>query len=169
MVVRRLPKSNKLEYKAWELPDKKITVIAPADYGDDDYIATAQTGTGAPWNMTLTSSPVTLSTARKISIRSTDDDSGNTFTVTYKDENGVSQTSDAVTGPNDDYVVVTKSGTEILATEVSQISVSGNSVGNLSAGVFIDYSNASDSEKEYGFISEDDGFMNNTEDGYKIW
>lgn len=101
---------------------------------DVDAVAEAQTPAGAG-NLTLTASPWTSATPRKITITSDGDDSGVTFTVTYKDENGDAQTSDAVTGPNAETVTVTKNAVEVWATEVSQIAISGAGTGNITVGI----------------------------------
>ena len=58
-----------------------------------------------------------------------------TFTVTYKDENGDAQTSDAMTGPSSGTITVEDDSAEIWATEVSQIAISGAGTGNITAGI----------------------------------
>ena len=101
---------------------------------DADAIATAQTPGGAG-NLTLTASPYTPDVPRKITITSDADDSGVTFTITYKDENGDAQTSDAMTGPSSAAITVQKGGVDIWASEVSQIAISGAGTGNITAGI----------------------------------
>lgn len=99
---------------------------------DTAFIADLQTPSGAT-NLTLTSSPVTSGTfPRRITVSVGANESSVNFQITYKDENGDSQTSSV-------YALPSTSGThylddEIWATEVSQISVSGATSGNISFG-----------------------------------
>ena len=169
MVIKRDPskgKSNELEYKVKRMPKKKIFFFGPDDFGDSEYAAAKQAVSGAG-NLTLTSSPVTLTNPRKCEIFSDKDDTGKTFTVTGKDELGDSQTSAATAGPNSDGItIVDGSSNELLWTEISQIAVSAACDGTISGGVYLDYENATDSNKEYEFFSDSDGMITPTVQGY---
>lgn len=171
MVIKREPGGNKVKHRAIRLPDRRLCYIAPDSYGDTNNVAEAQTPVGAG-NLTLANTPVKTSEARKLYIFSDDDDSGITFTVTGKSTTGAAQVSAATTGPNRDGVVVVDAGANHLYwTEVSQIAVSGVGTGNITAGFYLDYDDATAGNKEYGFMSETNEHMNaNTIDhGYQIW
>lgn len=172
MVIKRDPgkgKSNELEYKVKRMPKKKICFICPDDFGDGEHVAAQQAVTGAG-NLTLTASPVTLTNTRKCEVVSRGANSSVTFTVTGKDENGDAQVSAATNMADSDGATAVDSGSnELYWTEISQIAMSGACFGDVSAGVFLEWADASGSEREYGFIAETDGDMDATNRGYHIY
>ena len=93
-----------------------------------------------------------------------------TFTVTGKDANGGAQISAAFAGPDSGRVTaVDGSADDLYWSEISQITVSGAVVGTVHAGIFLDFDDATDTNKQYCFIGRSDGLMTDTKDGYYIW
>ena len=100
---------------------------------DPDGIAESQSPVGAG-DLTLdgvlvSGGVLTLSNAHRITITSTDTDTGNTFTITGKDERDI-PTTEAITGPDDTTVVGIK-----YFKEITSIAISGASTGAITIGV----------------------------------
>lgn len=165
-VIKRTRERTKLKYQAMKLPTKKIAFIAPANFNNSDGLATAQTLSGAG-NMALVSSPDFGGGIRRVRIQSTKNDSGITFTVTGLDENGDAQVSAAFAGPNgvDLVIAVDGSANELWWTDVTQIAHSGSSIGEVKAGVIHGFSQATEDDKDYGFIGTGNGVKTDLDDG----
>jgi hypothetical protein len=116
------------------MPRQKIKLIDPIPV-DADGIAAAQAVAGAG-NLTLAGALTSGGTwtasdglARKITITSAGDDSGDTFTITGTDAEGRAQT-EVVTGANTSTAMSTK-----YFKTVTSIADSGAAAGNVSAGI----------------------------------
>lgn len=108
--------------------------LTPVSDADADGVCLSQKpGSGGAQNLTIngplaSSGVADLGTARHVTITSTANDSGRTFTVTGTDEYGVAAT-ETITGPN----TTTVEGAVKFAT-VTQVSIDDNSAGNLTVG-----------------------------------
>lgn len=132
---------------------------------DPDGLAESQTTSGAA-NLVLNGVWADLGTAltyagqegRLVTITSSADDSGITFTVTGTDRDGTA-TSEAITGPN----TTTVTGSTYHMT-ISTIATSGATTGNVTAGMSTSfgkeiYTDAVDAVMEYtAYISEEDRY-----------
>jgi hypothetical protein len=116
--------------------------IGNADVVDADSVATAQTPTGSG-PITLTASPVTTTIPRRITVTTLNNETGTTYTITYKDQYGASQVSGATAFPD---TTTEDAAGGIWVTEVSIISVSGGTIGDIAFGydenlMLVNYSN----------------------------
>lgn len=112
---------------------------------DTDAVAAVQTvSEGGLQTLELTASPVQFTYPRRLTATATTNCSYATIKVTYKDENGDTQTTETgCDGPDEETIELNDDGTAFWATEVSQVSVSadceGISIGYSEALVDIDW------------------------------
>ena len=109
------------------MPSFQLDLGAPVA-ADADGLAASQDGTGFSAGDTLTQAATALDLARNVTITSSADDSGITFTVTGTDHYGQAVV-EVVTGANAGSAASTKT-----FKTVTSIAVSGASAGNVQAG-----------------------------------